>query len=399
MRIFCIFFVLFVVCTSQQVNITIDGFFSNCQKVLHGNYSGELCRYNGSKVQWGIPTIQSFLSGLEFVGMSSILEVNGNQEASIGHLIHHNWPINGNIPNYVDFDLHLTIMGAGPPQYTSIPYTLEIDETSNKVTEFEDVCPYANDSDWFGLFNNQSLCCPYYTPEKPCSDRVRFVTPFNRNATFYVNETEYTLRVEGFVNMPILNKSIVDTFITQEGLDTSGVVFATLGALCSKNATCDDHNECTLDQCVDGFCDYNITSLNHKNCTYAADVNHIFLERQKCFEDYCWYGECIRKYYNCSESSSEEDESSPSEGGDDDDGTDLIPLYASLASLACLCTFLLLPLLCLPLCCLPALLLSKSVSLPTTAAVSHTPDIQSPSMNNPLYTSLEQAGYNPFFEV
>ena len=34
-------------------------------------------------------------------------------------------------------------------------------------------------------------------------------------------------------------------------------------AIYSENATCDDKNFCTLDECLDGFCVYNKTALNY----------------------------------------------------------------------------------------------------------------------------------------
>lgn len=390
-------------CIPQQVNITIEGSFSNCQKVLGGNSTDELCQYNSSMVRWGTPTTQSLLSGLEFVASpTTTLGVNNNDQASIGSLIHHNWPIKGNIPNYVDFDLYLKIYGAGPTQNTTIPYTLEIDETSNQVTDVDGVCPYANNSDWFGLFTNESLCCPYYTPNDPCSDRIRFVTPFNRNATFYVNETEYTLRIEGFINIPILNETIVDTFITQERFTTSGVVFASLVAVCSENTTCDDNNACTVDSCEDGFCDYNITALNRGNCTYKPNKYHVIISQrnnnQECYEDYCWYGKCVREYYNCSGASSSESTSSDGAGDGNGGGdTDLTPLYGALAATAYLC-MLLSPLLCLPLLCIFALLFGKVVTLPTSVGVASGYDPSNPLTSNPLYNPLEKTATNPLFD-
>jgi len=68
-------------------------------------------------------------------------------------------------------------------------YELSIDETLNTPSD-DDPCPYANSSDWFGLWNDSSPCCEYYSVDK-CADKISFVNRFDRNYTFVVNKTEY----------------------------------------------------------------------------------------------------------------------------------------------------------------------------------------------------------------
>ena len=396
-----ILFYMGLVCgiDARYVDIHLQGSFANCQDVLNGNSTTDFCVYNGSVVHWGTPLVQDNLSGLEFIGANTTLEINSNSKAEIGQLIHHNWPITGNIPIYVDFDLQLRI-NADISQNLTIPFQLEIDETPNRAVKLKDheMCPFANNSEWFGLYNSSLPCCPYYTPKTACSDRIRFITPFNRDYTFLVNETEYTVKIEGFVNISNLNKTLVDTFVTQERFDTSGSVFASLAAVCSDNNTgiCNDNNVCTLDHCVEGFCVYNETALNGTVCNYTNGGNLIFIGSyiSECFDDICLRGQCVRQYYNCSDSSSSDDRDR-----NDDDDVDLIPLFIPLAVLTYMCIYLL-PLLLLPLLCLLVPFFYKTVSLPSVGAIVG-PDLilETPIENNPLYTNLTEMGNNPLFEI
>lgn len=404
------YIVLFVLCLASMgraVEITVSGYFDNCTD-NEGDVVSCIFENNQTSVKWATPIVGQNRSGLEFVEQSnSSIFINIEEKKTIGSLIHHNWPVTGNVPDFVDFivDLEITIPLMRTEQNVSIPFRLSIDETTNRAITLEgnETCPYASNDEWFGLYNDSMPCCPYYTPTYPCSDRIKFVTPFNKNHTFTVNETQYTLKIEGFVHLPNTPQNIVDSFVTQEKLDTEGVIYASLVAVCSNNSTCDDQNKCTLDECVDGFCMYNKTALNFVPCNYTQDIprsersSPLFLNTI-CYEDYCLNGECMRIYENCSESTSSTSSSNTNEGGDGDD-IDLLPLWISLSALACLA-------MCLPLLCIPPLLgllaltFLKSVSLPSTVSVRGAdPTELEPMGSNPIYESLAQEHTNPTFEV
>lgn len=247
-----------------SINVTISGIFHSCSDTC-------FIDNNGTSVNWGTPTIEDSLSGLEFNGNSIVLTTD-NSPKIIGNLTHHNWPIKGTVPNFVGLNITIT----SDLESISIPFTLQINETNNKELT-EDPCPYANNSEWFGLFNNDSLCCPYYTLDEPCSDRIKFITPFNLEYTFQVNETQYTLYLDGFIS----DNEFKEVFITQETEATTGQIVARLIAVCAENATCDAEDQCTIGECLYGFCQYNYTSLNGHSC----ELNSNFHEQ--CHNSYC----------------------------------------------------------------------------------------------------------------
>jgi len=88
-----------------MINISSSGVFDGCRDELtqNTNNSIEWCYYNDSYVEWGTPTIDSLRSALEFVGNKTTFDIleRFNQSNVIGNLIHYNYPITGNIPNYV----------------------------------------------------------------------------------------------------------------------------------------------------------------------------------------------------------------------------------------------------------------------------------------------------------
>lgn len=414
-----IILILFIpLISSQEVDIQVSGLFGAC---YDQNNVSVLCLYkqNATFIEWGTPIIGSLRSGLEFNTSGKItLSLNGIYKTSIGTLIHHNWPIKSTsdypIPKYIDFNLTLNIEDVIIENIT-IPYYLYLDETDNKAYPLglNDTCPYENATEWYGLYNSSHPCCPYYTTVSsgPCSDKIAFIYSFSRNHTFIINETQYTLKIEGFIDSSI-TESLVETFITQEKKITTAFILASLIAKCSVNATCDDYNECTFDECIDDFCFHNITYFDHYPCNYSGVLNS---SENGCFEDICWQGECERSFYNCSNSSSSSTSTNgdgSSSGNDSGDGgssssshygdgnNDLLPLWVSLASLLCLLA-LLSPLLLLPLLCLLLpLVLLKDVSLPSAAGVKNLDPAEMGQVSgNPIYEEMEDILTNPIYEL
>jgi hypothetical protein len=329
----------------------------------------------------------------------------------IGELIHFNLHITSTyeypIPKYLNLKLALYIPYFGMNQSIELPYQLSLDETNNEEYNLgnNETCPYINNTEWFGLYNSSMKCCPYYTPEDPCSDRIAFIEPFHQNITFEVNETRYTLYINGFIETPISNY-IQETFITQEKVNSSSQILASMIVECSPNTTCDDGNQCTLDLCENGFCFFYHNLLIGMPCSLDEDLPPF---NEDCYQDICTYFKenstikCMRHYENCTEESSEESFpsflSSDLNGDDDDDDEDWTALYASLAALAGLCLFyLLLALILLPLLFIPPLLLILGGGIAASAATA-APD---PPMGgdvgmNPLYDDPVNEATNPIY--
>lgn len=274
MKILLIFIIILLVdINSIDINVKTSGVFKNCSDTC-------FIENNGTIVKWGIATINNSLSGLEFIG--KLVELNtDNSPKIIGNLIHNNYPITGVVPNLIDLNISIS----SELNITNIPFTLQINETTNKELN-ETICPYKDNPEWFGLFNNNSLCCPYLTIEEPCSDRIKFITPFNLEYSFVINETEYTLYIDGIKNH---NNHTVDSFITEENKSTIGEIVARLIAICADNATCKEINECIISECLDGFCQYNSSILNGEECKKKIPMNY----NDKCYDTYCLNGECI----------------------------------------------------------------------------------------------------------
>lgn len=380
-------------CKSQVVEVSINAYFENC--VSEGNSNITCFFANEDKyVSWGIPKSRQ-RSALEFIERNQNITIQVNDSTNnsnpIGILVHHNWPITGNIPKLIDFIIELNISDVSINLYEKliIPFTLSIHETLNEALTIDDdgVCPFSNNSEWFGMYNADMPCCPYYTPSKPCSDRIKFIVPFNKNYTFVINETSYTLYIDGFINSPYdetqLPKTVEDTFITQESENTHSEIYASLISVCYEGANCDDGNECTLDQCKDGFCSNDPEAMNYAVCTLiSSDRSDV------CYQDYCWNGECIRNYTECDGGSYLS--SSSGDGDDDDDSVDLVWLWTSLALLACLYMCLaIMSVLCLMMAC-PPLIYGLTVSSLPGASTSVGTDVMEIVADNPMYENLEQ---------
>lgn len=412
----CVLIVLaFVIPRSQSVlRISITGSFRECEDCIFANNTTNY-------IQWGSPTIGESRSGLEFLGSTNVTLVP-EQRLQTGSLLHHNWPIRGNIPETVELVLNINIwdnedLNPNFPITSNFSYTLHIDETNNRAASLEDgVCGYANDSGWFGLYNSSMVCCPYYTPEVACSDKISFLTPFDVDKTFFIDETEYTLKIEGFVNEPVYE--VVEDFITQEREVNGGVVYAELVAVCAANATCDDGNQCTFDECLDGFCFHNASTYEGDKCgpdetpgslantwrtVYRFFTRGVY-EDEKCYEYRCHHGECIKIEENCNDSSSSSSSpslSSDGDGGDGDDDEELIAsiLGSTLATLCLLCC--LLPCLFLPFLLCPLLLfLLKDASIPvsTMSTRAMDPTELHSIAANPTYDPVGTGGDNPLYE-
>lgn len=363
MRLLLLYVLIFSVSAENFINITTSGEFYNCS---------DTCFIQNNTVMWGIPTINDSLSGLEFQSGSAYLPLENMASSYIGDLIHNNFPITGVVPEYVQ--LNITIH-THERVLVEIPFMLNIHETNNKVSDSHP-CKYADAPEWFGMFDqNTSLCCPYYTKSYPCSDRIRFITPFNINYSFIVGETNYTLYIDGFNQA---TNWIEDTFITQELYSTVGKIYARLIALCADNTTCHS-NECTIGKCKEGYCQYNSTILNGEEC-YSDDP---------CISAYCLNGECITGNNICPDSSDNSDD-------DDNDDINLLPLL----SLVSLCCYLIPLLICC--CCLLLLiplgiiLLIKTLLGATSVSAGITP--LSPTDDNPLYECVEKICENPVYE-
>lgn len=368
---FIILLLSLTTCHAFTVNVTTYGIFYSCSDIC-------FLENNGTSVKWGEPTVGQSLSGLDFDGERTALSLDNNE--FIGNLTHNNWPITGIVPQFVGFNLTIT----SNFNAITIPFMIGINETNNKITN-EVPCPYINASEWFGLFNNESLCCPYYTENAPCSDRIRFIIPFNLEYTFFVNETEYTLFIEGIKH----GGQIRDVFITQERFSTIGKIFARLIAVCAENDVCSPFNICVFGECLDGFCVYNKTIFNGKDC--KTDIPLGF--HPNCYTVYCFDGECIIDVNDTNGSNCIKDEC---DGicvngtcdaycrsiGDGDDDANLLPLL-SLLSLLCYCLPLLCCLLLMPLCLLPLLLIAKKT--PESAAVAIDTELLTKAMLNPLH--------------
>jgi len=400
--------------SQSRLYISITGSFEECEDCIFVNNT---INY----IQWGSPTVGENRSGLEFLGSTNVT-LAPEQRLQTGSLLHHNWPIRGNIPETVELVLSIVIwddedlVPKNSPSTSNFSYTLRIYETSNRATGLEDgICEHANDSGWFGLYNSSMVCCPYYTPEVACSDKISFLTPFDVDKTLFIDETEYTLKIEGFVNEPVYE--VVEDFITQEKEVNSGVVYAELVAVCAANATCDDGNQCTFDECLDGFCFHNTSTYEGKACGPDETPNSLantwrmvyrFLTRgisedEKCYEYRCHYGECIKIEENCTNPSSSSSSSSLSDdgdGGDDDDDNELLApiLGSALAALCLLCC--LLPCLFLPFLLCPLLLfLLKDASIPTSVATRAMDPTELESIaTNPTYNPVGTTGGNPLYE-
>lgn len=371
-----------------SVNVTTSGLFYNCSDTCYINNISNI-------VRWGTPTIDNLLSGLEFNG-NSIELTTDNSPQNIGNLTHYNWPINGIVPVFIG--LNITIQSN--LDSITIPFKLQINETNNKILN-KTICPYSNNPEWFGLFNNNSLCCPYYTINDPCSDRIKFITPFNLEYSFIINETQYTLYIDGIQH----DGQIRESFITQEKKITVGQIYARLISLCSHNATCNQINQCTLGQCLDGFCQYNYTSLNDQYCEISNNFD------KECHKTYCFNGQCKLELLNnitcgpfdcpgicmngiCSYNSTCNDISS----SDDNDDTNLLWLLSLLALCCCiplLCCCLLLPLLC----CIPLILLLIAKSIPESAAVKAGTEGLTQALNNPTYANMAEGIDNPMYDL
>jgi hypothetical protein len=260
---------------SISISVNTSGTFYNCSDTCFINNVTE------SSVMWGTPTIENLLSGLEFIGNFSVLNTD-NSPQIIGTLVHNNWPINGKVPDFISLNISIE----SDLDVTTIPFRLQVNETTNRESSVVP-CPFGNNSEWFGMFNNDSLCCPYLTFNDPCSDRIKFITPFNLEYSFLINETNYTLFIDGIKDFE--DGMIRESFITQEEKVTSGEIFARLIALCADNVTCDGINQCTTGECLDGFCQYNLTELNGNNC--IINIPDGFNE--DCYDTYCLDGDCV----------------------------------------------------------------------------------------------------------
>lgn len=392
-----IFIALFAVYNAKIININTKGIFTKCSDTCYIS--------NDSKVvKWGTSTEDNLLSGLEFMDANASMTLpdgKTNTDEYIGSLIHNNYPINGVVPKTVSLNLTIIVEN----NTIAIPFELGVNETDNQRLH-ESPCPYANASEWFGLFNqSSSICCPYYTPLYPCSDRIYFITPFNLEYSFTIGVSEYTLYISGFEqneSTPNLPSIIVDKFITQEYKSTIGNIYAKLIVLCAEEAHCNT-SQCVIGECDEGYCKYNETALNGTPCNYTNNIN----VNITCYEPYCSNGECILSDYLCNGDgdTNDGDINDGSEYSNDDSiatsednsSVNLLPLLSLLA----LCCFLIPLLLCLLL--LPALIISIPIVILTGGVLSSdvVEGITSPiygAENNPTYVSTMEDHVNPIFD-
>lgn len=403
-----------------DVDIVISGWFYECTDY---NSNPVPCIFGNNTVNWGNPIIDDNRSGLEFIGGNVTIIANEENPIVIGYLRHHNWPINGNetnIPAYVKLvlTLRLYINITNTILYRNVTFTLNVHETENRATKFEDVCPFENATEWFGLYNTYLPCCPYYTENNyngsiagPCSDRIKFNQTIDEEFIFQIEETEYTLIIRGIINNQIPTNEVINAFITQEKLITQGSVLATITALCAENTTCDDGKQCTVDECIDGFCFFDSEPLNGTTCNYNQTRQYGIMQiDNECYDYICINGNCITVPYDCpSESSSESslesssESSSESDGGDGNlDGGDGNLDGAIIAGLISTATLLY----CIPLLCIPILTLLLipfiiyiSKTIPTTVGIRGPDPIEMGNVvNNPTYNDLTDTMTNPLFE-
>lgn len=397
----CCFTTLFAL-SHCNFSVSVSGHFEACDECVFVNNSNNF-------VQWGTPTIGQNRSGLEFIGFEETL-ISPEEKIQVGFLNHHNWPIQGSVPQSLNLTLTIHIQdNTSVDILSNFTYTLIIDETNNRATSLEnETCPFENGEGWFGLYNESMVCCPYFTPERACSDKINFLTPFDADKTFFIDETEYTLKIQGFVNEPVFE--VVEDFITQEVKINRGIVQAELMTLCASNFTCNDNNPCTFDECIDGFCDHNPSTYEGETCipqrfpvfygnTYRGYIRSDNKNSDdSCYHYECMQGGCVKIQENCTVPQ----ESSSDKGGDDDDDELAIILPVALASsLATLC--LLLCLLCSLL--VPALMcvlflpfLKETVVPGSIATVDMDPIELQTITTNPIYDPIETVGENPLFE-
>jgi len=318
----CVFFLFPLALNALE--ITTSGEFLNCQPP--GSGESQCTFYNtsnplGSQVRWAKPANKGHeRSGLGYIGRTSNFSLSPpNKPQLIGILQHYNWPVTGYVPDTIDFNLNLTFLDGTRPSKV-LSFTLDIDETLNQVTDLiNGTCEYASNLEWFGEWNGSFPCCPYFTPKDPCSDRIRFHSSVNINETFAINDTLFTLQIDGF-----FDGVIVEFFITQEGNVTTGSLFGRLVQTCKD--TCEQIS-CFTSECISGICDFYPIPEAQRECLCFSNCT-------ECISHGCYWcsGECTdQNGLSCTS------DCEPSIGGDDDSTSDVVPIVvATLAACYCL---------------------------------------------------------------
>lgn len=350
----CILFLLFGLCQSAIFDVDISGTFSNCQPPgdRESKCTFSLTNTSEHQVRWGKSYHER--SGLGYLGFPVNFTLEVLEEPQLlGRLRHYNWPVTGEIPDFVDLSLS---MGN-----TSFDFTLSIDETLNKVSpKINGSCPYP--------VGNNSLCCPYFSPKIPCSDRIGFLKPVNANQTIVLNGSRFTLSIDGFFS----NGTLINEFITQEEEISDGYLYGRMVRTC--NGSCPSSDPCVKGKCFNGVCEY--TLLSDCSCFSSCDT--------------CLIAGCLWCDSSCQNSTC----SNPSKCSSGDQKT---PVYAIIAGvLACCCLLALLALLGI-FALLMAIPLIKVKLIPYIQGVSSAKDVLQNVDQNPLYENKFTSGTNPIF--
>lgn len=167
--------------------------------------SGVASGLNTNIIRWGNSTGDG-QSGLKFTSAGS-QSFSPNDVFLIGDLTHMNWPVSGDVPNSATLKVTLNFTNPLLTPSPTFSYGFNIKETPNNPR-----------IPWWELESNRYKYCPGYPEEQlseiPCDDVITFPNAYG-DKVFTIDDTKYTLKIDGFQNA-YPEGSSVSKFVTEE---------------------------------------------------------------------------------------------------------------------------------------------------------------------------------------